>query len=468
MQSNDLLNITPKRSVCVLKEDTEISPALQKKIDRTINHLSVTGYVDVCVRRLQDYGLSDKQIIEILTPYSTQIVDKILSQKHKELPPYCVYEMILLLGTGARWPELIAAINEHKHAVIKYFLQSFKEHSADDIELEVLNTDIEKLQQIGINWPELAIVKRSIETDLERRTTPGSINEAQPVIPPKIVKSFNTHLNRIYESGISRLAYMIIEMKNLGATDQQIASLLSEKRQEIVRILRNTIHNESPKNWRPINEFATAIASLIDLGIKWPPLLELLNYYQDKIEAWAVAAITDAGFGKHVAEVLRKFKQLGYDITPIRRAIKTGILPTLKEYITKNGFDHYTYAKLQALHKLNLLPKSLDAATTKLIINAIDKTISEKGIPNDFGNSLKYLAAMNIPNLESTVKDIIEANKTPVIKTLLTAMKTGLGNANNYYSLPTYYIVDTLQILHKLGIRWPEMAAITRSLKAER
>lgn len=440
-------------------------------VNSIIQKMLKSGYINIALDRLEDSGLGNSDIVKLLRPHAKQLLDIMTNKVRIDRPiskPFGITQLLLLIQVGAKWPDLLAVIANDKDYVVKHLLEEFKYYADDGYELNDLRTTLDQLKNAGINWPEIDIIKKSINVELARMKSDynDDLTEAQPVIPPKIVKSFNTHLNRIYEHGISRLAYMIIEMKNLGATDQHIASLLSEKRQEIVRILRNTIHNESPKNWRVINEFATAIASLIDLGIKWPPLLELLNYYQDKIEAWAVAAITDAGFGKHVAEVLRKFKQLGYDITPIRRAIKTGILPTLKEYIATHGLDHYTYAKLQSLHKLNLLPKSLDNATVKLIVDSIGKTISEKGIPNDFGNSLTYLAAMNIPNLESTVKEIIEANKTPVIKTLLTAMKTGLTNANNYYLLPTYYIVDTIQLLHKLGITWPEMTAITRSLKA--
>lgn len=443
-------------------------------IEKIIQQMLKTGHVNLALDTLEDENISNDDVIKILTPYADQLID-IMTGKVKISRPistsFGIMQLLLLIQIGAKWPALISIIANDKGKIIKHLLEEFKYYADDDYELNGLRTTLDQLKNAGINWPELDIIKRSINAELQRfknNAVDDNLTEAQPVIPPKIVNSFNRHLNRIYERGITSLAYLIIELKNLGATDQQIASLLSEKRQEIVRILRNTVHNESPKNWRVINEFAIAIASLIDIGIKWPPLLELLNYYQDKIEAWAVAAISDAGFGKHVTDVLRKFQQLGYDITPIRRAIKKSILPTLKEYIATHGFDYYTYAKLQSMHKLNLLPKSLDAATIKVMFDAINKTVSEKGIPHDFDKSLKYLSAMNIPNLESTVKDIIEANKTPVIKTLLTAMKTGLAHANDYYTLPTYYIVDTLQLLHKLGIQWSEMAAITRSLKASR
>lgn len=450
-----------------LMEAKNIPPDVSARIDSIVKSMLKTGYIDVCVRRLEDEGLTDAGILDVLTPHADKLVNLIISKKHKTLPGYTVYELLLLLGIGARWPSLIAALTGNKESVIKYILTQFKEHSNDDIEMDIINFDIKVLQGLGVDWPELTVIKKSVEKELVRMGHPPSLMEAQPVIPQKLIKIFNRHLNNIYERGIDKLAYLIIEMKNAGATDQQIASLLSEKRQEIVKILRNTIHNESPKNWRAINEFAVAIASLLDLGIKWPPLLELLNYYRDKIEAWAIAAVFDAGFGKHVAEKLRKFEQLGFDILPIRRAIKASTLPTLTEYLATHGIDHYTVAKLEAMHRLKLLPKTLDDKTTKLVFDAIENSMS-KGMPNDFKNALKYFAMMNIPNLESTVKSIVEANKTPVIKSLLTAMKTGLGNANNYYTLPTYYIVDTLQLLHKLGIQWPELAAITRSLKAGR
>jgi len=434
-----------------LHEDDSVSP----KIKKTVQYLLNTGHVDVFVRQLEDQGLDDSRIVEVLSPHAKQIVDKIT--ENKRMPPYAVYELILLLQLGAKWPVLLDAISNNKHAVIKYLLTDFKENYADDIMLDSLNKDLERLKSFGINWKELEILETSVVDQLKDRglyddRTP--LAEAQPVIPPKIVKQFEREYSNIHLRGVTAIWETVVHLKDIGATDQQIASLLSERREQVAQVIRNSLHNESPKSFNPINEAMYAIYELLSVGIKWPLLLQLLDRYKDKVTAWAIAGATDSHFGSIIADRLVAFEKLGFDTADIRQELKANVSPDLLKSLYRQGFGWHVQNKIQTLAKLNLLPIEFNDRDIDDILSVFMDYVANYRMSKDAYNALVEL----IPHDIAKIKQTFEKNKATIVKSLLKSIKSQYSQS----------IVDTLHILHKLNIKWPEMSVITTSLKAGR
>lgn len=426
---------------------------VSRRIENAVQYLLSTGQVDVTVRHLEDHGLHDSGIVKVLSPHAKQIVDKIT--ENKRMPPYAVYELILLLQIGARWPVLINAIVKHKHAVVKYLLNDFKENGADDIDLNSLYLDIERLKSLGIVWPDLNVILDSVITELKRRglyDDPTPLAEAQPVIPPKIVKQFEREYNDIHLRGVSAIWETVVHLKAIGATDQQIASLMSERREQVAQTIRNGLHNESPASFNPINEAMYAIYELISVGIKWPLLLQLLDRYKDKITAWAIAGATDSHFGSIVADRLAAFEKLGFDTADIRQELKANVSPNVLQFLYRQGFGWNAQNKIQTLAKLNLLPIAFNDREVDDILSVFMDYVVNHGMTKAVYDTLVKL----IPNETDKIKQTFAKNKAAIVKSMLKNIKSQYATS----------IVDTLHILHKLNIKWPEMRIITTSMKA--
>ena len=433
--------------------DLHENDIVSRRIENAVQYLLSTGQVDVSVRHLEDQGLHDSRIVEVLSPHAKQIVDKIT--EHKRMPPYAVYELILLLQIGARWPELINAVVNNKHAVIKYLLNDFKENYSDDIMLDSLNMDLERLKSFGINWKELEILETSVINELKARglyddRTP--LAEAQPVIPPKIVKQFEREYSNIHKSGVSAIWETVVHLKEIGATDQQIASLLSERREQVAQTIRNSLHNVSPTSFNTINEAMYVIYELLSVGIKWPLLLQLLDRYKDKITAWAIAGATDSHFGSIIADRLVAFEKLGFDTADIRQKLKANVSPNVLQFLYRQGFGWNAQNKIQTLAKLNLLPIAFNDKEVDDILSVFIDYVVNHAMTNAVYDTLVKL----IPNETDKIKQTFEKNKAAIVKSMLTSIKSQYAPS----------IVATLHILHKLNIKWPEMRIITTSMKA--
>jgi hypothetical protein len=433
--------------------DLHENDIVSRRIENAVQYLLSTGQVDVSVRHLEDQGLHDSRIVEVLSPHAKQIVDKIT--EHKRMPPYAVYELILLLQIGARWPELINAVVNNKHAVIKYLLNDFKENYSDDVMLDSLNRDLERLKSFGINWKELGILETSVIDELKTRglyddRTP--LAEAQPVIPPKIVKQFEREYSNIHKSGVSAIWETVVHLKEIGATDQQIASLLSERREQVAQTIRNSLHNVSPTSFNTINEAMYVIYELLSVGIKWPLLLQLLDRYKDKITAWAIAGATDSHFGSIIADRLVAFEKLGFDTADIRQKLKANVSPNVLQFLYRQGFGWNAQNKIQTLAKLNLLPIAFNDKEVDDILSVFIDYVVNHAMTNAVYDTLVKL----IPNETDKIKQTFEKNKAAIVKSMLTSIKSQYAPS----------IVATLHILHKLNIKWPEMRIITTSMKA--
>ena len=423
------------------------------EIEKAVQYLLSTGHVDVAVRRLEDQGLRDSNIVEVLSPYATQIVDKIT--ENKRMPPYATYELLLLLQIGARWPVLINSIISNKHAVVKGLLNDFKENGSDDLCLDSLHSVIEILRSIGITWPDLNVIQHSVIGELKTRglyDDPTPLAEAQPVIPPKIVKQFEREYSNIHLRGVGAIWETVVHLKAIGATDQQIASLLSERREQVAQTIRNSLHNVSPTSFTTISEAMYAIYELISVGIKWPLLLQLLDRYEDKVTAWAIAGATDSHFGSIVADRLDAFEKLGFDTADIRQELKANVSPNVLQFLYRQGFGWNAQNKIQTLAKLNLLPIAFNDREVDDILSVFMDYVANHGMTNAVYDTLVKL----IPNETDKIKQTFEKNKAAIVKSMLTSIKSQYAPS----------VVATLHILHKLNIKWPEMRIITTSMKA--
>ena len=71
-----------------------------------------------------------------------------------------------LLEMGARWPSLVQLFNKHKALIVRDMLTQIK--SADSMDLEDLEGHLRQLYELGMTWPEMDVISRSVNAELDR------------------------------------------------------------------------------------------------------------------------------------------------------------------------------------------------------------------------------------------------------------------------------------------------------------
>ena len=119
---------------------------------------------------LSEYGMTLGQIKTTLGKFKKPILNYLNIVLHKqsnhyeELPKW--FEIILLLIDNGRvaWPELNTIVEAQKANIIKILLKALKESDFGSV-----NYTLEHLTKMKINWPELAVIRNSLEAEAANR-----------------------------------------------------------------------------------------------------------------------------------------------------------------------------------------------------------------------------------------------------------------------------------------------------------
>jgi len=113
---------------------------------------------------LANLGLDDQGIVQAIDRVKLDAVPWFERKLHaaQYLPIIC-NQIWMLVGIGVRWPELAALIHRHKTTLLRNMLQIMARGDAND--KISLGVDIEVAQDLGIHWPELTVIQRSLAAD---------------------------------------------------------------------------------------------------------------------------------------------------------------------------------------------------------------------------------------------------------------------------------------------------------------
>lgn len=95
---------------------------------------------------------------------------------------------------GISWPELVALLQTHKELIVKVMLVKYKNfYKKTDI-----LPFVKKLREIGIEWPELAMIEKSAKADLQESDNPAVTPQEQYVIDLLFPGSFYRAILSLY------------------------------------------------------------------------------------------------------------------------------------------------------------------------------------------------------------------------------------------------------------------------------
>ncbi len=188
-----------------------------------------------------------------------QYKDRILATVEQDLltQPYYIYgvfkEILELQALGAAWLELIDLLENNKTYIVATLLSKYKGfHKRDDIV-----SFLEVLRQIGIAWPELAVIEKSAKADLQESDKTAVTPQEQYVIDLLWPGSF-------YRAILSLYTWNVVSKPIQTAIERQKPRLLAYLT-ECIMVKSN------------FSTFFRGIRALRTQQITWPELDELVE-----------------------------------------------------------------------------------------------------------------------------------------------------------------------------------------------
>lgn len=149
----------------VEKYEEQILQKLADLLDRS-------GYMsaEIAISTLSHLGMFKEEVQAMLNDKKDKIVLDYLVDIMNTSPGAAyttVFDHIkpILEIAGLGWPEIfgseVAAFNKHKKEIVRHLLYTMQEEDGlEDVEIKLQN-----IENAGIDWPELAIIRKSIDSD---------------------------------------------------------------------------------------------------------------------------------------------------------------------------------------------------------------------------------------------------------------------------------------------------------------
>jgi len=415
-----------------------------------------------------------KEIISEATPAvntlteDDQIIDRIVDdlQNHPryidsalDQITYAVFREKALVDKHKRL--LIDEINKRKSEILKHLLTCIKTLPTGNM-LYVVSPAVRALTMLGIDWPELVIIKKSIDT--ERAQTDDDVLEQlnydnleeniwlenQRGFDPDRYESTINKFDQFIKVGefIKALEFLRDKFKFSNLPKQAVDYILTEYKHDIIKYILTLIKMENiPLAYSVSNR-------LKDLDCKWTEVdtvlnsIEHLNLNEIKENINQKNKLGNINkkikvkeAGSSYGNLLDRFHGPGLIKDYIIKVLKLNPnSPDAKKILSvDNNSDEFK--KLVNRYKLEMLD---DLNKLKIGLSVVHLRISTI--------SLLLFLGFDWPEL----KIIIENNKTNIIKLLL---KNLIDRS--------FIVKSILYLLKRLNVNWPELEIIMKSMKAE-
>jgi len=219
------------------------------------------------IAALEDRDLDDGDIEALLNPQQESIVrwldSKLRQRTHDQL---ILGQMWQLLEIGARWPNLRKFVEAHKDQLVRNMLEDLKNFN-DAWVLENMEGHLRQLSELGMNWPEMAVISNSVNAELDRI---HNIDESGDMLGYRISKgdlidgmrdSLRAGVNGAWSNNYAHL-------RPFWKPDFTVRKLTGIK-PDIVAWINKYLSSDNPANWRYGKR---AVVDLDHLGVDWPEL----------------------------------------------------------------------------------------------------------------------------------------------------------------------------------------------------
>lgn len=168
------------------------------------------------------------------------------------------------------WPELRKMIDEQKHQIIYDMLKSFKDATEIDLAEESARFAIARMKKIGVDWPELDMIDRSV-----RKKTDQKIREERGNRDQVAMQEFRSLcIDLAYDIANESWDLVAFDLIDIGMTDVKgaipphLKDLIETNKHNVIR---GMLERMKVSKYTEMTMYA--ITALHDMGIDWPELM---------------------------------------------------------------------------------------------------------------------------------------------------------------------------------------------------
>jgi hypothetical protein len=248
-------------------------------VDRMYRRMREGSYMALydAIADLEERRMPDHMIEEVLRPQADSIIRwldrNIKSGMHQWKN---VDQIWKLLEMGARWPALVRLLNDHKEIMMYHLLNDVKAGTSASIDLEDVLGHLDQLAEIGVDWKELEIIKRSVNKELDRI---HGIDESLRVNQQAAVNTwYERFIENIKNNYHAELSWNLIMMGRLTAAVSvpMQTPVVNKHKHAIVKAMLEAISNLNPDAANSFNysdrEQKEMLVGARKLGVAWPEL----------------------------------------------------------------------------------------------------------------------------------------------------------------------------------------------------
>lgn len=386
------------------------------------------------------------------------------------------------------WPELRDSVDANKSKFIKSMLLAFKEDNYGHVE-----STLNRLQGIGVKWPELDAIKRSYEA--MARSWPEDDDDEQLMeavaarsefidgladlasnglwldfqhmltstyhdpndLPQNLKERLHGQFRSMFLTDFEYDARRFVSQKLVSRFDlipyldvdkADIAPIVNKYKDGLIKHIL-----KSMKNSTSLEYWATIAAYLYDMGAEWPELQVIYRSLESEVAAQKKTKQldeTDALSARDRRDLEQWVNEL---IIGFRTKNRGKIEYTLFSILVPNHNNHALLADLSKLLAARLKPQLLEYLHRQL--GATDRKQILENIPSVL-NILTVLTPSDWPE----VPGILDQYKNSFMQYYLSFFKHG--------DITHYLSDDEFDLLHKFAIDWPELTTLERSYNLEK
>ena len=432
------------------------------------------------ISELEERRMPDHMILDALSPQADSIARWLDSRiKEGSHNNRMLGQIWKLLEISARWPSLARLVNKHKAMIVRDMLTQIK--AADSMDLEDLEGHLRQLYELGMTWPEMDVISRSVNAELDRIY---NIDESGDMLGYRISKGdlidgMQNSL-RAGHNGAWGNNYAHMRPWSRKHTVKQLTRI----KPDIIAWINKYLSSAKNTDWR---YGKLAILDLDRLGVYWPELWKVVdNNRKAWVHDWLIILRSLMGndypeeledLESHIRSWQKTFEQHGLKWPEIET-----ILASIRgETDTLGHLNESSLAKAAVEEAKQMLWSQLPDGNWWTVGRALDNMIYAKVPMNEIfevldeykrdiltqqnrltqGENSEVLAGVsNLRRLRDIgagwpeIDQMLTRNKRHIMRAALTEIK-GYSTEDYGDELPHIY-----KNLKKLKVAWPEMAVI--------
>ena len=454
----------------------------ERIVDRMFRRMREGSWMALedAISELEERRMPDHMILDALSPQADSIARWLDSRiKEGSHNNRMLGQIWKLLEISARWPSLARLVNKHKAMIVRDMLTQIK--AADSMDLEDLEGHLRQLSELGMTWPEMDVISRSVNAELDRIY---NIDESGDMLGYRISKGdlidgMQDSL-RAGHNGAWGNNYAHMRPWSREHTVKQLTRI----KPDIIAWINKYLSSAKNTDWR---YGKLAILDLDRLGVDWPELWKVVdNNRKAWVHDWLIILRSLMGndypeeledLESHIRSWQKTFEQHGLKWPEIET-----ILASIRgETDTLGHLNESSLAKAAVEEAKQMLWSQLPDGNWWTVGRALDNMIYAKvphseifAVLDEYkedilaqqnrltqGENSEVLAGVsNLRRLRDIgagwpeIDQMLTRNKRHIMRAALTEIK-GYSTEEYGDELPHIY-----KNLKKLKVAWPEMAVI--------